>query len=100
MTPTFIGVLPTNAGATMFKPLSLGEPKKIKPAHYIPPIARPLVRAAHEGRDISPVVLSVAHSLGFDGFLYGASLSLQPIISSRQFVYSTWPAELFPVYDK
>ena len=66
----------------------------------VPPIVQPLVRAAQRGEDVAPIVRGTARAFGFDGFLYGATLSLQPSQETRQFVYSTWPDELIRLYDE
>lgn len=84
----------------MLKPLRLTPLKGVNPAHHVAAIAEPLISAAEHGEDVSPIVWSIARSFGFDGFLYVASLSLQPVPAARQFVYSTWPAEVFRVYDE
>ena len=84
----------------MLQPLRLGSLEGVKASHLVPPIVQPLVRAAQRGDDVAPIVLAIAEGFGFDGFMYGASLSLQPRQETRQFVYCTWPDELVSVYDE
>jgi DNA-binding CsgD family transcriptional regulator len=84
----------------MLQPLCLGSLEDVKAAYLVPPIVQPLLRAAQQGEDVAPIVLAIANGFGFDGFLYGASLSLRPRQETRQFTYSTWPEELFRLYDE
>jgi DNA-binding CsgD family transcriptional regulator len=84
----------------MLQPLRLGSLEDVKAPHLVPPIVQPLLQAAQRGEDVAPIVLAVAKGFGFDGFMYGASLSLRPRQETRQFVYSTWPEETFRIYDE
>jgi DNA-binding CsgD family transcriptional regulator len=84
----------------MLQPLCLGSLEDVKAAYLVPPIVQPLLRAAQQGEDVAPIVLAIAKGFGFDGFLYGASLSLQPRQETRQFIYTTWSQEVFRVYDE
>ena len=84
----------------MLQPLRLGSLEDVKAPHLVPPIVQPLLLAAQRGEDVAPIVLAIAKSFGFDGFMYGASLSLKPRQETRQFVYCTWPEELIALYDE
>jgi len=84
----------------MLQPLCLGPLQETAGSRFVPPIVQPLVRAAQRGEDVAAIVLGLARAFGFDGFLYGATLSLQPTQETRQFVYSTWPEELIRLYDE
>src|SRR6266567_2864832 len=84
----------------MLQPLCLGSLQDTTGSHFVPPIVHPLLRAAQRREDVAPTVLAIAKGFGFDGFLYGATLSLQPTQETRQFVYSTWPEELIRLYDE
>src|ERR1700676_1923457 len=84
----------------MLQPLCLGPLEGGETPHFVPPIVQPLLRAAQSGEDVAPVVLGIAEGFGFDGFMYGASLSLWPRQETRQFVYCTCPEELICVYDE
>ena len=70
-------------GSFVFKPLKLKPATPGPSPHFIPDFAKPLVRATETGEAIAPIVLSIAKSFGFDGFLYGASLSLLPVQQSQ-----------------
>ena len=67
----------------MLQPLCLGSLEDVKAAYLVPPIVQPLLRAAQQGEDVAPIVLAIANGFGFDGFLYGASLSLRPRQETR-----------------
>lgn len=84
----------------MLQPLCLGPLQDTTAAQFVPPIVQPLIRAAQHREDVAPIVLGIAQGFGFDGFLYGTSLSLHPNQETRQFVYSTWPEELIRLYDE
>ena len=84
----------------MLQPLRLGSLEDVNAAHLVPSIVQPLLRAAQRGEDVAPMVLAIAKGFGFDGFMYGASLSLKPRQETRQFVYCTWPEELISLYDE
>src|SRR6266581_917810 len=84
----------------MLQPLCLGPLQDTTVPHVVPPLVQPLLRAAQRGEDVAPIVLAIAKGFGFDGFLYGTSLNLQPRQETRQFVYSTWPEELIRLYDE
>ena len=85
----------------MLQPLRVGPSTTVQPLDGVPSRLQPLVAAANRGDDIAPVVDSLARSFGFDGFLYGVSLSPRPNTESRQYVYLTWPTwELVRIYDE
>ena len=84
----------------MIRPLRLGPLQDIKASQLIPPIMQPLATAARRGEDVAAIALAIVHSLGFEGFWYGVSLSLRPRQEARTFLYSTWPEELPQIYDE
>lgn len=83
----------------MLQPLHVGTPASVQPLDSLPAGLQPLAAAANRGDDIGPVVEAIARSFGFDGFMYGVTLSPRPNTESRQYVYLTWPYELVEVYD-
>lgn len=85
----------------MLQPLRVGPSTIVQSLEFVPPRVQPLVAAANRGDDIASIVDSIAKSFGFDGFMYGISLSANPDTESRQYVYQTWPApDLVRVYDE
>jgi hypothetical protein len=78
----------------MLQPLCLGPSKATHPLQRVPACLQPLIAAANRGDDVAPIVDAIARSFGFDGFMYGVSLSLRPNSEGRQYVYTTWPPEL------
>jgi DNA-binding CsgD family transcriptional regulator len=83
----------------MLQPLCVGPSTTVQSLEFVPPRVQPLVAAANRGDDIAPIVDSIARSFGFDGFMYGVSLSPRPNTENRQYVYLTWPQELVRLYD-
>jgi DNA-binding CsgD family transcriptional regulator len=84
----------------MLQPLCLGPSKVTHPLQSVPGRLQPLIAAANRGDDVAPIVDAIARSFGFDGFMYGVSLTLRPNSEGRQYVYTTWPPELTRVYDE
>ncbi len=84
----------------MLAPLRLGPSTTVRSLDLVPQRIQPLVAAANRGDDVAPIVSAFARSLGFDGFMYGVSLSPRPNAETRQYVYVTWPAELVRIYDQ
>lgn len=84
----------------MLQPLCVGPSTTVQSLEFVPPRVQPLVAAANRGDDIAPIVDSIAKSFGFDGFMYGVSLSPRPNTENRQYVYLTWPPEVIRVYDE
>ncbi len=84
----------------MLQPLVLGPTPNLRSSAYVPEVVQPLLAVAHHGEDVAPIVLAIARSFGFDGFLYAVTLSLRPNTETQQFVYATWPDELIKLYDE
>lgn len=84
----------------MLQPLLLGRVTSPRASNHVPPLIQALLDAASQGEDVAPIVVSIARSFGFDGFLYAATLNLRPNLETQQFVYSTWPTELIQLYDE
>ena len=84
----------------MFQPLRLGPIKTVYSLQLVPPRLQPLIAAANRGDDVAPIVDAIAKSFGFDGFMYGVSLSPRPYTENRQYVYFTWPEALIRIYDE
>ena len=85
---------------TMLQPLCLGPSRVVRPLHLVPPRIQPLIAAANRGDDVAPIVDAIARSFGFDGFMYGVSLSPHPNTENRVYVYFTWPEALIRLYDE
>lgn len=76
------------------------ESTALERAGYVPQPLLPLV-AAVEGREpLEPVVLSITRKLGFDSFMYGASVSANPTQESKSYVFTTLPSEWVSLYDQ
>jgi DNA-binding CsgD family transcriptional regulator len=84
----------------MLQSLCLGPSRVVRLLHFVPSRVKSLIAAANRGDDVGPIVDSIARSFGFDGFMYGVSLSLRPHTESRHYVYTTWPQELVRIYDE
>lgn len=66
----------------------------------VPTIVQPLLDASEYGADLTPVVLAITRSLGFDNFMHGVSLSSHPNAESHSFVFTTLPMEWVKIYDE
>ena len=76
------------------------KPIAIKHSGFLPPILRPLLAAALDGADLSPVVERIAHELGFESLMHGISLSVRPNAETSSFVFTTLPVEWVTIYDQ
>jgi DNA-binding CsgD family transcriptional regulator len=88
------------ATIAVLTPLCVGPPTSVRALDAVPPRIQPLVATANRGDDIAPIVSALARSFGFDGFMYGVSLSPRPNAENQQYVYLTWSAELVAIYDE
>lgn len=80
------------------QPLRLGPTKALRSLRFVPLRMRPFIAAANRGDDVAPLVDAIARSFGFDGFMYGVSLSPRPNTESRTYFYSTWTPALARLY--
>jgi len=76
------------------------EPSALDRAAYVPPSLLPLVAAVERGEILEPVVLAITRKLGFDSFMYGASVSSNPTQESKSYVFTTLPREWIALYDE
>ena len=83
----------------MLRQLTL-RPVRIPPPSVVPPLIRPLVVAASDGADLTPVLLRITNELGFDSFMHGVSLSMHPNAESHSFVFTTLPMQWVAMYDQ
>ena len=67
---------------------------------YLPPVLSPLIGAAERGESIDPIMRNMVRLLGFDTFLYGASLSPRPGQEAVCFVYTTMAPAWVARYDE
>ena len=84
----------------MLQILGPGTPR-LDGAGFIPQILSPLVSAAERGEPLEPVVSGIVKLLGFDSFMYGASLSnTRPGSEQKSYVFTTLPREWVVRYDQ
>jgi DNA-binding CsgD family transcriptional regulator len=83
----------------MMQPLRLGPSPRFQALNTVPPRLQPLIAAANRGDDVAPILHAIAQGFGFDGFMYGVSLSPRPNAENQQYVYLTWPLELLRIYS-
>jgi len=81
--------------------------EKIKPgravvshAEYLPRFLAPLAEAAATGNGVEEAVVAVVRRLGFDNFMYGASVSPRIDHESKSYVFTTLPSEWVARYDQ
>ena len=80
--------------ALQLKPMAMQYPG------MVPALLKPLVNAYASGQDITPMIVQIAKTLGFDNFMHGVSLSLHPNAESHSFVFTTLPSEWVRIYDQ
>lgn len=76
------------------------RPLKFTPPETLPPVLRPLIMAAAEGKDLTPILMEIASNFAFEHFTHGISLSTHPNAESHSFVFTTLPAEWIALYDQ
>ena len=76
------------------------QPNQAALDRYVPPFLDPLAAAAVSGGDTVAVVKTITKSLGFDNFLYGATLSVIPHHEAKAYVFTTHPREWVKRYDE
>jgi DNA-binding CsgD family transcriptional regulator len=84
----------------MMQPLRLGPSPRLQSPNTVPQRLQPLIAAANRGDDVAPILHAIALGFGFDGFMYGVSLSPRPNAENQQHVYLTWPPELLRIYSQ
>jgi DNA-binding CsgD family transcriptional regulator len=67
---------------------------------YIPPPIHPLLDAVSKGKDLASAIDEITHDFGFDTFMSGVSISMQPGGETLSYVFTTMPAEWVAVYDQ
>jgi len=67
---------------------------------FLPPVLAPLMSASAIGHGIEDAVVAIAHRLGFDNFMYGASISPRIDHESRSYVCTTLPRDWVARYDQ
>jgi DNA-binding CsgD family transcriptional regulator len=76
------------------------KPVTISHSGFVPPILKPLLAAAREGSDITPVVQEITRGLGFDSLMHGISMSVRPKAETSSYVFTTLPPEWVAIYDQ
>jgi len=69
-------------------------------ARFLPQVLSPMISACERGEPLEPVVSAIVRMLGFDTFLYGASLSVRPGQEAISYVFTTAPRDWVARYDQ
>jgi DNA-binding CsgD family transcriptional regulator len=77
-------------------PASLG----LEVARFMPQVLSPLITAAERGEALEPAVSALVRVLGFDSFMYGASVSDRPNSEQKSYVFTTLPRPWVMRYDQ
>ena len=83
----------------MFSRVSPGH-VELDGAEFMPEFLLPLVTALEQGQDAGPVITAIVQRLGFENFLYCASVSPRLSQENRSYVFTTLPREWVVRYDQ
>ena len=82
--------------------LTIISPSKVllERGQYLPHLFRPIVTAIETGQDIAISMTNIVQRLGFENFMYGASLSPRLDHESRTYVFTTLSPAWVHRYDE